>query len=103
MISTEMNVDISNQVVVKDEPVCQEYTLTSEIKTKRVKQEPIDNIEIQKSDSIENESTSKKIKQEVEEEETTQTISIAFLNETTTTLSETTTNEKRNKLEKSTK
>ena len=102
MISTEMNVDISNHQIVKDEPVCQEYMLTSDIKTKRVKQEPIDNIEIQKSDS-QNESTSKKIKQEVEEEETTQTISIAFLNETTTTLSETTTNEKRNKLEKSTK
>lgn len=96
MISTEMNVD---EVIVKNEPICynQDYLPTTEIKAKKikqeVKQEPIDS-ESQTSSS-QNESTSKDVvvKSEEEEEETAQTISIAFLNETTTQ-NETTTNEK---------
>lgn len=88
-----MNVD---EVIVKNEPVCEDYLVTTEIKTKKikqeVKQEPMDN-ESQTSSS-QNESTSKEVVVKTEEEEETiQTISIAFLNETTTQ-NETTTNEK---------
>ena len=84
MSSIEMNMEGSNKVRVKNEPICESQSISQTSETKRqsilVKEDPID-IDIQKSKS--------QVEVKVEEkfsaiEEFANKISIAFLNEETT-------------------